>query len=219
MMLRRSKIARTESATSRIARAVAFIGLMASCVPPGGTWPSQYGGGYQAQPQQSTMSGDEAGGEYNNEYNNEYSGGYNGSFGGGGGGSNCSSVCSKISRCRLMSFDTCSKVCAGAAADGHRWHIDDEPCTEIAKAFVSDKWMCRAVASVGTSRENGPWDHAGVDMLGSGNTRDEAYLQALRDCNAMSSTKKNQGWLSGAAVSGGDCTVTQCQPPGSPLMQ
>jgi hypothetical protein len=116
-----------------------------------------------------------------------------------------------------MSFDRCGDLCAGAASNGHTWRVDQEPCSEIRKALVSDKWMCTAEASFGTALGGGPWDYSRESHLGSGNTRDDAYYEAVSNCGAMMSTKQNLANLQGAAVDAGMCKVTQCLPPGTPL--
>jgi hypothetical protein len=116
-----------------------------------------------------------------------------------------------------MSFDRCSKMCAGAAADGHNWRIDQESCSEIKKAFVTDKWMCWAEGSIGTAVGSGPYTYSTKSLSGTGNTRDEAGYDAVTSCNAILGTSKNLAWSGGQTVDAGSCEVTRCLPPGTPL--
>lgn len=216
---------RSESVMSCVARTVAMLGLMAACVPPNGAWQSQQG--YQGQSYGSAPSSgysndeysDDSSGDYSGDYGSDASGGYNGGYASRGSsvGGNCASVCSKIEQCRLMKADRCGELCELAANDGHTWRIDNEPCSAIRKAFVHDKWVCTAEASYGTSYGNGPTDYRNQSIMGTGNTRDEAGYQALKDCGSLMGVNNNREWSSGARVEGGDCKVTKCQPPGSPV--
>jgi hypothetical protein len=221
-MQRGSRITRVESGTSRIARAVTLVGLMAACVPPGGTWSSQSGGtwssqpDYQGQPHGSMQSGYSAqSGEYSGGDDDD---GYATGPAASGSGGTCPTVCSRIAQCGLMSFDSCGELCGIAASNGHTWRIDQEPCSEIRKAFVTDQWMCRAEASFGTSMGGGPWEYSRESLLGTGNTRDDASYEAMRNCNAVMSMNQNLASSRGAAVDGGMCKVTRCMPPGSSLL-
>jgi hypothetical protein len=211
---------------------------MAACVPPGGTWPSQSGGawssqpGYQGQPQGSAQSWDGSGdddeysdGDDHDDYANANANANANAPApaargrGRGRGGTCSSVCSRLAQCRLISFESCGELCEIAASNGHHWQVGQESCAEIKKAFVSDKWMCKAEASIGTSLGNGPWEYSAISLLGSGNTRDDAYNEAFSSCSAMATTKLNLADSQGAAVNGGTCTVVGCWPPGSSLQQ
>ena len=116
-----------------------------------------------------------------------------------------------------MSFDHCSDLCAGAASNGHTWRVDQEPCSEMRKALVTDKWMWTAEASYGTAMGNGPWNYSRESQLGTGNTRDEAAYEASKNCNAMMTMHQSLAWSAGEAVDAGMCKVTQCVPPGTPL--
>lgn len=129
----------------------------------------------------------------------------------------CTWVCRRLSECNLMSSQRCGEMCAMAASNGQPLRIGRESCPEIKRAFVSSKWICYAEASVGTAYGNGPWSYARTSLPASGKTRDEAYLAASSNCNAMVSVDVNTATLAGAAVDSGLCTVTQCFPPGSPL--
>jgi len=130
----------------------------------------------------------------------------------------CSSVCGRASKCGVMQFDRCSKMCAGAAADGHHWHLDEgASCSEIRKAFVNDKWSCRAEASVGTAVGNMPYNYGTTSLLGAGNTRAEAARDAVNLCNKFVGLDETIAWSGGESVHAGSCEVTRCFPPGSPL--
>lgn len=133
------------------------------------------------------------------------------------GDTSCSWVCRRLSECNLMSSQRCGEVCAIAASNGQPLRIGRESCPEIRKAFVSNTWTCWAEASVGTAYGNGPWSYARKSLPASGKTRDEAYLAASSNCNAMVSVDDNLATLSGAAVDSGLCKVTRCLPPGTPL--
>ena len=104
-----------------------------------------------------------------------------------------------------------------AASNGQPLRIGRESCPEIRKAFVSTKWTCWAEGSSGHSYGNGPWTYRNTSIPANGRTRDEAALEAARGCNALMSTGNNTAWSSGASVDSGDCKVTKCFPPGSPL--
>ncbi len=129
----------------------------------------------------------------------------------------CSSVCGRVSQCGVLSLGRCSDLCTRAAADGHRWRIDQASCSEIKMAFVTDKWMCTAQVSVGTRLGNGPWHYSTTSSTGTGNTRDEAGLEAHENCGAMLTTRLSLAESEGEVVNAGTCTVSQCVPPGTPV--
>jgi hypothetical protein len=49
----------------------------------------------------------------------------------------------------------------------------------------------------------------------NGRTRDEAYLNALKGCNALIGNAANLGYLSGQEVESGTCRVVDCRPTGT----
>jgi hypothetical protein len=116
-----------------------------------------------------------------------------------------------------MQFDRCSKLCTGAARDGHHWRVGQSSCSEIKKAFVTDKWMCWAEASIGTALGNGPYNYSTKTGVGSGNTRAEAGNEAVKTCNAFLGFDENLAWSGGQAVHAGSCEISRCLPPGTPL--
>jgi len=134
-----------------------------------------------------------------------------------GPGTSCSWVCRRLSECKLMSAQRCGEMCSIAASNGQPLRIDRESCAEIKKAFVTTKWTCFAEGSSGYAYGNGPWNYRTQSMQSTGRTRDEAALAAARDCNALMGVSTNLSNLDGAAVDSGDCKVTKCFPPGSPL--
>ena len=134
-----------------------------------------------------------------------------------GPGTSCSWVCRRLSECKLMAAQRCGEMCSIAASNGHPLRIDRESCAEIKKAFVTTEWTCFAEGSHGYAYGNGPWNYRTQSMQSSGKTHDEAYLAAARDCNAMMGVSSNLNNLDGAQVDSGECKVTKCFPPGSPL--
>jgi hypothetical protein len=134
------------------------------------------------------------------------------------GDTSCSWVCGRLSECNLVSSSqSCGKFCSTVAGSAHPLRIGRESCAEIKKAFVTDKWMCWAEGSTGYAYGNGPWSYRAKSIPADGRTRDEASLQALRDCNALLGFSANLDNLSGAATDNGMCKVTRCFPPGTPL--
>jgi hypothetical protein len=129
----------------------------------------------------------------------------------------CSWVCRRLTECNLMKAQRCGEMCSMAASNGQPLRIGRESCREIRKAFVSTKWTCWAEGSSGYAYGNGPWTYRNTSIPANGRTRDEAALEATRGCNALMSAGNNTSWSSGAAVDSGDCKVTKCSPPGSPL--
>jgi hypothetical protein len=129
----------------------------------------------------------------------------------------CSWVCRRLTECKLTTARRCGEMCSMAASNGQPLRIGRESCPEIRKAFVSTKWTCWAEGSSGYAYGNGPWTYRNTSIPANGRTRDEAALEAARGCNALMSTGNNTSSLSGAAVDRGDCKVTKCFPPGSPL--
>ena len=129
----------------------------------------------------------------------------------------CSWVCRRLTECNLITARRCGEMCSMAASNGQPLRIGRESCPEIRKAFVSTKWTCWAEGSSGYAYGNGPWTYRNTSIPANGRTRDEAALEAVRGCNALMSTGNNTSYSSGAAVDSGDCKVTKCFPPGSPL--
>jgi hypothetical protein len=129
----------------------------------------------------------------------------------------CAAVCRRAADCHIWTYEYCADICGRAARAGHTWRTDRSSCEKVRKTFVSDKWMCTAEASLGTRQGYGPWSYERVSLLGAGNSRDEAGLDALKACRAIVSGKINLANLSGFAVDGGDCQVSRCDPPGTPL--
>ena len=129
----------------------------------------------------------------------------------------CSWVCRRLTECNLITARRCGEMCSMAASNGQPLRIGRESCPEIRKAFVSTKWTCWAEGSSGYAYGNGPWTYRNTSIPANGRTRDEAALEAARGCNALMSAGNNTSWSSGAAVDSGDCKVTKCFPPGSPL--
>lgn len=76
-------------------------------------------------------------------------------------------------------------------------------------------WTCLARGSIGTAQGNGPMLYRTKEWPDTGSTRDEAYLKALRGCNALMGNAANLGNLSGEEVEGGSCTVVDCRPTGT----
>lgn len=134
-------------------------------------------------------------------------------------GGSCAQVCRRAAECNALSFQRCSKLCTGAAKDGHIWRVDHASCEEVRKAFVTDQWLCDAQASVGSAAGNMPYVYQNKSLLGTGKTRAEAATQALKDCRAIVSNSENLSWLGGESVTGGDCQVARCYAPGTPLNQ
>jgi len=131
--------------------------------------------------------------------------------------SDCSWVCRRLSECGFMSSDTCGDVCARAAANGQPLSIGNESCAQIRKASGSTQWTCWAEASVGTAYGGGPWTYSRKSLPGTGRTRDDAYLKAMRDCNAVVGMDGTLATSSGAALDSGACEITRCDPPGTPV--
>jgi len=129
----------------------------------------------------------------------------------------CSWVCRRLTECNLTTARRCGEMCSMAASNGQPLRIGRESCPEIRKAFVSNKWTCWAEGSSGYAYGNGPWTYRNTSIPANGRTRDEAALEAARGCNALMSAGNNTSYSSGAAVDSGDCKVTKCFPPGSPL--
>jgi len=134
-----------------------------------------------------------------------------------GSAESCSSVCGRASQCGVMQFDRCSKMCSGAAADGHHWRLGGASCSEVRNAFVNDKWSCWAEASVGTAVGNMPYNYGTTSLMGAGNTRAEAAHDAVKLCNKFVGLDETIAWSGGESVHAGSCEVTRCLPPGSPL--
>lgn len=76
-------------------------------------------------------------------------------------------------------------------------------------------WTCVAEGSIGTAYGTGPMLYSNKRWPDNGRTRDEAYLKALKGCNALMSTAANLGYLEGQEVQGGTCTVVDCRPTGT----
>jgi len=76
-------------------------------------------------------------------------------------------------------------------------------------------WTCVAEGSIGTANENGPMLYSNKQWPDNGRTRDEAYLKALKGCNALMGNAANLGYLGGQEVQGGNCTVVDCRPTGT----
>ncbi len=129
----------------------------------------------------------------------------------------CAWVCRRLTECKLTTAQRCGDMCSMAARNGKPLRIGRESCPEIRKAFVSSTWTCWAEGSSGYSYGNGPWEYQNTSIPADGRTRDEAALAAQRGCNALMGAGNNTSWSSGAAVDSGDCKVTKCFPPGSPL--
>lgn len=116
-----------------------------------------------------------------------------------------------------MAYQRCGEMCAVAASGDHPLRIGRESCAEIKKAWVTSKWTCWAEGRTGVAYGNGPYTYGSKSTPANGRTRDEAALQALRDCNALVSLDQNLNNLSGATTDNGACRVTRCIPPGTPL--
>lgn len=116
-----------------------------------------------------------------------------------------------------MAYQRCGEICSMAASSDHPLRIGRESCAEIKKAFVTSKWTCWADGSTGASYDNGPYTYRNKSTPADGRTRDEAALQALRDCNALLSADANLKDLSGAETETAGCHVTRCIPPGTPM--
>jgi hypothetical protein len=78
----------------------------------------------------------------------------------------------------------------------------------------SNWWLCTAEGSMGTAYGDGPWSYSTERAHGNGPTRDDAYIQALDDCNSMMSMASSLAISSGAKRDGGSCTVSECIGPG-----
>jgi hypothetical protein len=78
----------------------------------------------------------------------------------------------------------------------------------------SNWWLCTAEASLGTAYGDGPMSYSTERAYGNGPTRDEAYLNALRDCQAMVSMSTSLADSSGQRQEGGTCEISSCMGPG-----
>ncbi len=76
-------------------------------------------------------------------------------------------------------------------------------------------WTCVAEGSIGKTLGNGPTNYENKSWPDTGQTRDEAYLKALKGCNALMGTSANLGYLNGEEVESGMCKVVDCRPTGS----
>lgn len=74
----------------------------------------------------------------------------------------------------------------------------------------SNWWLCTAEASLGTSQGSGPPTYRTQSALGNGPTRDDASLNAFKDCNSLVGFYKSLAWGSGETVEGGTCTIVNC---------
>jgi len=75
-------------------------------------------------------------------------------------------------------------------------------------------WLCKAAGSVGTAYGDEPWTYSTETGYGDAPTHDDAYLQALENCNALVSTSASLAEASGVARIGGTCSVVECTGPG-----
>lgn len=76
-------------------------------------------------------------------------------------------------------------------------------------------WTCVASGSIGTTQGNYPTLYQNKEWPDTGRTRDEAYLKALKGCNALMGTAANLGYLSGDEVESSGCKVVGCRPTGT----
>jgi hypothetical protein len=73
-------------------------------------------------------------------------------------------------------------------------------------------WQCTAEGEVSTASDDGPWRNSTERGLGDGPTRDDAYLNAMKNCYAL---LKTTAALARDATSTGDCKVVDCTGPGT----
>jgi hypothetical protein len=78
----------------------------------------------------------------------------------------------------------------------------------------SNWWLCKAEGSLGTAYGDEDFSYSTQTGYGNGPTRDDAYLKALGDCNALMSTAMSLANLSGQRQDGGTCSVVNCIGPG-----
>jgi hypothetical protein len=91
---------------------------------------------------------------------------------------------------------------------------DDNDYASTGGSGNSNWWLCTATGSLGTAYGDGPWDYSTELAHGNGPTRDDAYLQAVEDCNSMMSMSISLAISNGQKYDGGSCSVTDCIGPG-----
>ena len=106
------------------------------------------------------------------------------------------------------------------AAGGPSYGDANEPANERDRGHArggegGSTWTCVATGSIGTTQGNYPTIYSNKEWPDTGRTRDEAYLKALKGCNALIGNAANLGYRSGDAVEAGTGKVVNCRPTGT----
>lgn len=87
--------------------------------------------------------------------------------------------------------------------------------TRSGSSGSSSWWLCTAEGSIGTAYGDEAFSYSTETAHGSAATRDEAYLKALDDCNALMGMASSLAIAAGQKRDVGSCSIVNCIGPGS----